>query len=90
MFFRKELKNQDATEGDEVTLRCELSKPSVGVEWRKGGMVLRPGKKFEMRQEGCVRELVIRNLVPEDNGYFTCDAGDQLTTASLVVQGSHS
>lgn len=90
MFFRKELKNQDATEGDEVTLRCELSKPGVRVEWRKGGMVLQPGKKFEMRQEGCVRELSIRNLVPEDNGYYTCDAGDQLTTASLVVQGSQS
>lgn len=90
VFFRKELKNQDATEGDEVTLRCELSKPGVRVEWRKGGMVLQPGKKFEMRQEGCIRELSIRNLVPEDNGYYTCDAGDQLTTASLVVQGSQS
>lgn len=90
VFFRKELKNQDATEGDDVTLRCELSKPGVRVEWRKGGMVLHAGKKFEMRQEGCVQELCIRNLVPEDNGYYTCDAGDQLTTASLVVQGSHS
>lgn len=90
VFFRKELKNQDAIEGDEVTLRCELSKPGVRVEWRKGGMVLQPGKKFEVRQEGCVRELHIRNLVPEDNGYYTCDAGDQLTTASLVVQGSPS
>ncbi|XP_041658846.1 obscurin isoform X22 [Cheilinus undulatus] len=86
VFFRKELKNQDAVEGDDITLCCELSKPSFRVEWRKGGMVLQPGKKFEMRQEGCIQELCIRNLIPEDSGYYTCDAGDQLTTASLAVQ----
>nr|XP_033505674.1 obscurin isoform X18 [Epinephelus lanceolatus] len=84
--FHKELKNQDAVEGDDVTLQCELSKPGVRVEWRKGGMVLQPGLKFEMRQEGCIQELCIRNLEPDDSGYYTCDAGDQLTTASLAVQ----
>ncbi|KAM6989312.1 obscurin [Tautogolabrus adspersus] len=85
-FFHKELKNQDAVEGDAVTLHCELNKPGVRVEWRKGGMVLQPSKKYEMKQEGCVEELCIRNLEPEDSGYYTCDAGDQLTTASLAVQ----
>lgn len=88
MFFHKELKNLDALEGEDVALRCELSKPGVRVEWRKGGIVLQPGKKCEMRQEGCIQELVLRNLEPEDSGYYTCDAGDQLTTASLAVQGS--
>ncbi|XP_035527000.1 obscurin isoform X30 [Morone saxatilis] len=86
VFFRKELKNQDAIECDDITLRCEMSKPGVRVEWRKGGMVLQPGKKYEMRQEGCIHELCMRNLEPEDSGYYTCDAGDQLTTASLAVQ----
>nr|XP_046264945.1 obscurin isoform X16 [Scatophagus argus] len=85
-FFRKELKNQDAIEGDDITLRCELSKPGFRVEWRKGGIVLQPSKKYEMKQEGCIQELCIRNLEPEDSGYYTCDAGDQLTTASLAVQ----
>lgn len=90
MFFHEELKNQDAIEGDDITLRCKLSKPAVRVEWRKGGMVLQPSKKYEMRQEGCVQKLCIWNLEPEDSGYYTCDAGDQLTTASLAVQGSLS
>ena len=88
MFFQRELKNQDAIEGDDVTLSCELSKQGVHVEWRKGGVVLQPGKKCDMRQEGCIQVLCIRNLEPEDSGYYTCDAGDQLTTSSLVVQGS--
>ncbi|XP_031662307.1 obscurin isoform X7 [Oncorhynchus kisutch] len=85
-FFQKELKNQEAQEGDDITLHCELSKAGTHVEWRKGGAVLQAGKKYEMRQEGCVQELHIRNLEPEDNGYYTCDAGDQLTTALVAVQ----
>ncbi|XP_054623330.1 obscurin isoform X7 [Dunckerocampus dactyliophorus] len=85
-FFKKELKNQQAIAGDDVTLRCELSRPGVRVEWRKGGIVLTPGKKYEIWQEGCVQELCIHNLDPEDSGYYTCDAGDQLTTASVAVQ----
>ncbi|KAF7650565.1 hypothetical protein LDENG_00123720 [Lucifuga dentata] len=85
-YFQKELTNQETIEGDDITLRCELSKAGVCVEWRKGGMVLQPCKKYEMRQEGCIQELYIRNLEPEDSGFYTCDAGDQLTTASLTVQ----
>lgn len=51
-------------------------------------MVIQPSNKYEMKQEGCVQELCIHNLVSEDSGYYTCDAGDQLTTAALAVQGS--
>ncbi|CAL8345067.1 unnamed protein product [Merluccius merluccius] len=86
VFFKKELKSQQAEEGDDITLSVEVSKPGVAVEWRKGGSVLQPCMKYEMRQEGCVRELCIRSLEAEDSGYYTCDAGDQLTTASLAVQ----
>ncbi|XP_061652377.1 obscurin isoform X3 [Phyllopteryx taeniolatus] len=85
-FFKKELKNLEAIEGDDVTLRCELSKPGVRVEWRKGGLVLAPGKKYDIWEEGRIQELCIRNLAPDDSGYYTCDAGDQLTAASVTVQ----
>ncbi|XP_073797121.1 obscurin isoform X7 [Danio rerio] len=85
-YFRKELENQNAIEGDSIILRCELSKPVKSVEWRKGGVVLQPSKKFELKQDGCVLELHVHDLEPEDNGYYTCDAGDQLTTASITVQ----
>ncbi|XP_077471288.1 obscurin [Stigmatopora argus] len=85
-FFKKELKSHDAIEGEDVTLHCELSKPGIRVEWRRGGAVLAPGKKYELWQDGCIQELCIKNLDPDDSGYYTCDAGDQLTTASVIVQ----
>ncbi len=33
--FVQQLKNIQAEEGSNVTLRCELSKPGIPVEWRK-------------------------------------------------------
>ncbi|MGH0172362.1 UNVERIFIED_CONTAM: hypothetical protein FKN15_002661 [Acipenser sinensis] len=89
MFFKQELQNLEVEEGSTATLRCELSKLGVRVEWRKGGMVLQPCNKYEMKQTGSVLELLIHNLEPEDNGYYTCDTGEQLTTASVAVQGNN-
>ena len=87
-YFQKELKNQEAVEGDSIMLRCELSKPGLTVEWRKGGVVLQSGKKYTVKQDGHTQELLIHDLDPEDNGFYTCDGGAQLTTASVTVQGN--
>ncbi|XP_048868536.1 obscurin-like isoform X15 [Brienomyrus brachyistius] len=86
IFFQQELKNLEAVEGGSAILRCDLSKPGAPVEWRKGGVVLQPGRKYEMKQDGRQLELHVHDLQPEDSGYYTCDAGDQLTTASLTVK----
>ncbi|XP_066483103.1 obscurin isoform X3 [Tiliqua scincoides] len=84
--FEVELENQEAKEGEMVTLTAELSKPNVPVKWSKGSAKLRTSDKFEMRQQGCRVELLIHNAQPEDSGDYTCDSGDQQTTASLLVK----
>uniref|UniRef100_A0A4W3HW66 Ig-like domain-containing protein n=1 Tax=Callorhinchus milii TaxID=7868 RepID=A0A4W3HW66_CALMI len=38
-----------------------------------------------MLQKGSVVELLIHNLTPGDTGEYTCDSGDQQTTACLAV-----
>uniref|UniRef100_A0A8C5ICV1 Ig-like domain-containing protein n=1 Tax=Junco hyemalis TaxID=40217 RepID=A0A8C5ICV1_JUNHY len=76
--FTQPLQNQQAEEGGSVTLSCEVSNPSTPVQWKKGGTVLRASDKYRMRQDGAVAQ---------DAGEYTCDSGDQQTTAYLQVKG---
>uniref|UniRef100_A0A4W5N9G4 Ig-like domain-containing protein n=1 Tax=Hucho hucho TaxID=62062 RepID=A0A4W5N9G4_9TELE len=84
--FKQKLGSQEAEEGASVTLHCELSKPGVPVEWRKGTQVLKSGEKYQMKQKESVSELLIRKVVPEDSGDYSCVCGDQKTTASLKIK----
>uniref|UniRef100_A0A3P8YF19 Ig-like domain-containing protein n=1 Tax=Esox lucius TaxID=8010 RepID=A0A3P8YF19_ESOLU len=70
--FKHKLKNQEVLEDGTVTLHCEISKPGVPVEWLKGGELLREGQKHQMRQEGRTSELVIRSVVLQDAGEYSC------------------
>ena len=70
-----------------MTLRCELSKPGVPVEWKKGTQVLRSGEKYQMVNKATVNELLISKVLPEDSGDYSCVCGDQITTAKLNIKG---
>lgn len=80
----------EAKEGESVTLCCELSKPGAPVEWRKGGVVLKSGDKFLMKQKDCSVELKISDVKPEDSGEYCCQCGDRQTMANVQVNGRMS
>ncbi|NWY67204.1 OBSCN protein, partial [Erithacus rubecula] len=63
--FKEELRDEEAKEGEAVTLHCELTKPAP-VEWKKGHTTLRPSEKYRMRQKDVTAELVIQNLSEGD------------------------
>lgn len=52
-------------------------------------MEIFPCSKYEMKLSGCTAELVIHNAEPEDASDYTCDTGDQQSTAILRVNGQH-
>ncbi|KAL7829000.1 hypothetical protein SRHO_G00326340 [Serrasalmus rhombeus] len=86
LFFCEDLQDQQAEEGETAFLCCELSKPGVVVKWKKGAVLLTPGDKYEMKQDGCKVQLKIHDLKGRDSGTYKCCAGSLVTTASIVVK----
>lgn len=85
--FIKELESQSADEGDSVTLSCEVSKPGLPLEWKKGELGLCPCAKYAISQTGLLATLIIHDVDLEDAGCYICDSGDRQTMAQLVVKG---
>ncbi|NXP59404.1 OBSCN protein, partial [Pycnonotus jocosus] len=66
VLFKQELQNEEAKEGKQVRLTCELSKPGTPVKWMKGDTVLCASEKYEFKQHGTVAELIIRDVKSVD------------------------
>lgn len=83
--FKTKLKNQQVEEENSVTLSCELSKPGLAVEWRKGEELLRNNFKYQIKNRNNVIELTIKNAQLEDSGLYSCFHGDVKTTANVTI-----
>lgn len=55
--------------------------------WRKDQKILQSTKKYQLRQDGAVVELVIYNPQEADSGEYSCDSGHETTSAQLTVKG---
>lgn len=87
--FKQNLKNQEALEGGNVVLRCELSKAGAPVQWWKGEERLMPGGRYRMRQDGKIAEMAITNVLPSDAGMYSCDTGNHKSSAEVKITGTH-
>lgn len=64
-----------------------LAKPGATVQWKKGTENLKAGNKYEIKQKDAGCELQIKHLKVEDSGEYSCECGDQRTTATIKVNG---
>lgn len=85
--LKQQLRNEEVEVGGTARLRCEISISKAEVEWRKDGVLLHSSSKYEMWQDGTLRELRVHHLEPGDAGEYSCKAGDQTSSAKLTVKG---
>ncbi|XP_014901253.1 obscurin, partial [Poecilia latipinna] len=86
--FKQELQRLSVKEGECGVFCCELSKSGAAVEWRKGRVILKPGEKYEMKQEGHLTKLIINNVEESDAGKYTCKTKHSQSSAELRVRES--
>ncbi|KAM9732204.1 LOW QUALITY PROTEIN: obscurin-like [Dama dama] len=82
----KPLEDQQATLGEDVVLRCELSREGTPVHWLKDGKAIRKSQKYDLLTEGTRASLVIHAVSLKDSGKYTCETESSKSTASLQVE----
>ncbi|XP_077795175.1 obscurin isoform X36 [Macaca mulatta] len=82
----KPLEDQRVAPGEDVELRCELSRAGTPVRWLKDGKAIRKSQKYDVVCEGTMAVLVIRGASLKDVGEYTCEVEASKSTASLCVE----
>lgn len=87
MVFLKALDDVSAEERGTLTLQCEVSDPGARVVWRKDGVELGPGDKYDFLHAARTRSLTVHDLSHEDAGLYTCHVGGEETQSRVSVHG---
>ena len=85
MFTRR----MDAVMGEEfgeAVLETEVSLDTGEVQWMRQGVVIQPGPRHLLAQDGCVRRLTIHNLSLADRGTYRCETLHDRTQVKLNVE----
>ena len=84
--FTKQLMDTGAQEGNEGIFECTISRDEPVTWFKNGKEKLSAGPKYTMEDDGMVRRLKIADISFSDEAKFTCQVGDDKTTASMAVQ----
>lgn len=87
------LKNVTVTEGDSVTLECQISaQPAPVIMWFREDYKIESSIDFQISYQNGLTRMMIREAFAEDSGRFTCtatnEAGTISTSCYLLVKGT--
>ncbi|KAG2467001.1 TITIN protein, partial [Polypterus senegalus] len=84
---KKTLKNQTVTETQDAVFSLELTHADVhGSQWIKNGVELEPSDKYEIKVEGYLHTLTIKNCNTQDESVYSFKLGKLGATARLHVE----
>ncbi|KAJ8403432.1 hypothetical protein AAFF_G00352040 [Aldrovandia affinis] len=82
----KPLRDKTALEKHRVIMECSVSNPRCSIRWYRGNDVILPSERFEICSEGCNRKLVIQQVSLEDEGTYSVQVGEHMSSAKLMVE----
>eukprot|EP00066_Takifugu_rubripes_P003816 XP_003966706.1 PREDICTED: obscurin-like protein 1 [Takifugu rubripes] len=86
VMFMKKAEAVMAEEFGEATLEAEISIETGEVQWMRQGVVIQPGPRHTLAQNGCKRSLTIHNLTISDRGTYRCETLHDRTQVKLNVE----
>ncbi|XP_060923370.1 obscurin-like protein 1a [Limanda limanda] len=86
VMFTKRMEAVMAEELGDATLETEISLETGEVQWMRQGVVIQPGPRHTLAQNGCKRSLTICNLNLSDRGTYRCETLHDRTQVKLNVE----
>lgn len=80
------MKDVRIARGDKAKFDIELTKGDALVRWFKDGQELLFSEHVRLSIDGKRQKLKIYDATPEDAGVYSCQVGDQTSTAKLIVE----
>ncbi|CAJ0935024.1 unnamed protein product [Ranitomeya imitator] len=71
--------------GEQVELRCEVSRENASVRWYKDGDLVEEMENISLESDGTHRGLTILSAQTQDSGEYICDAGDDCISYYVKV-----
>lgn len=84
--FVKRMEAVMAEEFCDATLETEISLEMGEVQWMRQGVVIQPGPRHILAQDGCKRSLTILNLTLADRGTYRCETLHDRAQVKLNVE----
>ncbi|XP_041637515.1 obscurin-like protein 1a [Cheilinus undulatus] len=86
VMFTKKMEAVMAEEFCDATLETEISLETGEVQWMRQGVVIQPGPRYILAQNGCKRSLTILNLTLADRGTYRCETLHDRAQVKLNVE----
>lgn len=73
--------------GAPIILQCEISEPTVLVQWYKDGTQLFPQSGVFFQSEHTTRTLVILSATFSHSGVYSCNTADDISEFYVDIKG---
>ena len=88
IYFTKELNDTKVKDiGKSVTLKCEISKDGLKIDWYFGSKKLRRGEDYDISASGKTQRLVIEKVTVDSVGEYRAEYKTASTSCKLSLAG---